>query len=809
VTHSSVGYRTVRVFISSTFRDMQAERDHLVRAVFPRLREELLRRRIQLVDIDLRWGITEAGDVLTVCRDLIDQARPRFVCMLGGRYGWVAPRETHSVTADEIGYAVFDRSAPRARFAFFYFREPAATAGAAEDHPGQFREPAGSPADENLQDLKGAIVSAGFTPFVYPAHWDRDARRFVGLSTFGERVYTDLLSSIDKEFGIELPLVGNDIADEYAAMQAFAADRSESFVIANRDAILKRILSHAAADHGNPVLCIVGEAGSGKSALLAASSRIYYDSIAAPEESTFAYFVGATSPSSDARHVIATLCIRLLAAAASERATPKLTDLVNDDRLRAATLKEALNHASMIGRAVIFIDGIDQFKASHSLARELPSAIPENIRLVLSTQPGPALDSLRSDIQPDEIVVPLLRTSDGAQIVDAFLLRYGKAMSVAQRDALLLKADAGKPLYLRAALEELRTLGDFDALDARIANLPEGALPLLQWIVRRLETDDALQDEAGRPIGVTLVPLLSSLIAVSRNGLGERDLRALASPNTNPVENVPVLLRLLRPCLMFRGPLLDFYHAELKRAVERTYVHDSDARRNAHAVLARYCRDLADSATIDERGLRFDYELIYHHINANMWNELVECLNDPDVFDRLRPGTYGVDFDDGTYGVVDEEALTPSALTALSQTQRCEIAFAIADAFGEQAWRRIKQAQEFPQPWPKTAQWLRDNDEAGFTQYRNVFYSFKRIAERAAVFAAVGDDAAGDDRARLRTHLDRFGGPYSFVHYLEHFGSDETGLSHALEDDTSAYRAREMLYERTKVELMPHEHPRW
>jgi hypothetical protein len=41
-------WRTVRVFISSTFRDMHAERDHLVRFVFPRLREELLQRRIRL-----------------------------------------------------------------------------------------------------------------------------------------------------------------------------------------------------------------------------------------------------------------------------------------------------------------------------------------------------------------------------------------------------------------------------------------------------------------------------------------------------------------------------------------------------------------------------------------------------------------------------------------------------------------------------------------------------------------------------------------------------------------------------------------
>lgn len=53
-------WKTVRVFISSTFRDMpfdlaqgrQAERDHLIRFVFPRLREQLLPRRIHLVDVD-------------------------------------------------------------------------------------------------------------------------------------------------------------------------------------------------------------------------------------------------------------------------------------------------------------------------------------------------------------------------------------------------------------------------------------------------------------------------------------------------------------------------------------------------------------------------------------------------------------------------------------------------------------------------------------------------------------------------------------------------------------------------------------
>jgi hypothetical protein len=36
--------QTIRVFISSTFRDMQAERDHLIRVVFPELERRCMAR---------------------------------------------------------------------------------------------------------------------------------------------------------------------------------------------------------------------------------------------------------------------------------------------------------------------------------------------------------------------------------------------------------------------------------------------------------------------------------------------------------------------------------------------------------------------------------------------------------------------------------------------------------------------------------------------------------------------------------------------------------------------------------------------
>ena len=51
--------RQIRVFISSTFQDMQDERDYLMKRTFPMLRKLAAERDVTLTELDLRWGITE------------------------------------------------------------------------------------------------------------------------------------------------------------------------------------------------------------------------------------------------------------------------------------------------------------------------------------------------------------------------------------------------------------------------------------------------------------------------------------------------------------------------------------------------------------------------------------------------------------------------------------------------------------------------------------------------------------------------------------------------------------------------------
>ena len=63
--------KTVKVFISSTFMDMNAERDVLLKSVFPRLREKAAAMDLFIREVDLRWGVTEEqakrGEALEIC----------------------------------------------------------------------------------------------------------------------------------------------------------------------------------------------------------------------------------------------------------------------------------------------------------------------------------------------------------------------------------------------------------------------------------------------------------------------------------------------------------------------------------------------------------------------------------------------------------------------------------------------------------------------------------------------------------------------------------------------------------------------
>ncbi len=85
-------YKTIRVFISSTFTDFYSEREILIKQALPQLREWCAIRNLGLIECDLRWGVTSdstSDQTILTCLNEIDRCyqendgQPFLVGLLG------------------------------------------------------------------------------------------------------------------------------------------------------------------------------------------------------------------------------------------------------------------------------------------------------------------------------------------------------------------------------------------------------------------------------------------------------------------------------------------------------------------------------------------------------------------------------------------------------------------------------------------------------------------------------------------------------------------------------------------------------
>ena len=102
------------VFISSTFKDMQFERDKLNTYVVPLINDRISQYGEQTYFGDLRWGVDTSNlndiesskKVLDVCLDEIDNCKPYMIVLIGERYGWIPAQELIKETSVTKGIEI-------------------------------------------------------------------------------------------------------------------------------------------------------------------------------------------------------------------------------------------------------------------------------------------------------------------------------------------------------------------------------------------------------------------------------------------------------------------------------------------------------------------------------------------------------------------------------------------------------------------------------------------------------------------------------------------------------------------------------
>lgn len=104
--------RIVKIFISSTFREMISERDEIQQIVFTKIRFWARKLGILVLPIDLRWGITEQdimdGKLAEQCEEAIRFCEPYFIALLGCTYGTDSKKVLGSVDKVYHGKSVTD-----------------------------------------------------------------------------------------------------------------------------------------------------------------------------------------------------------------------------------------------------------------------------------------------------------------------------------------------------------------------------------------------------------------------------------------------------------------------------------------------------------------------------------------------------------------------------------------------------------------------------------------------------------------------------------------------------------------------------
>lgn len=737
----------IRIFISSTFNDMHAERDYLIQEVFPELREWCEKRRIRMTDIDLRWGVSkedsESGNTIMACLNCIDECRPFFLCFLGQRRGWVPdPAQkrdiseeaiakyerlkdmlgVYSITEMEIEHATLapmvylmknERYRPDKSKALFFFRNDPFTGENLSPEQKKIYTNFGAEdedtADSKLSEIKERIRS-DWDPFFYDCRWDREKEteelrtlgdagkgRLVDFSVGGRPLREVILEELKRLITQEYPdCVPDDSADPFEedASEQDLFVRTTLFDFAGREAELEKI-SRFVRDTGG-TLVITAPEGTGKTALLCRAQQ----KLRKEGHRVLFRFAGASSRSMSELDLY--LSIGQEAGLFQGTEMEKEQSLANWDRfIRDAFLADLKGN----GYDVLIVDG-----------QSVSCNPPEGFTLIVTEE------ELKTDRYQDaeRIMLPPLETrAEREQLIDQFLLHTLKKMDDEQKRQIVQAPGAGYPLYLRILLNELKNFGSFADLQTKIMKFGDTPQSAFREMLAPLETRFA--EISG------FIPAAFGLLAVAPDGLSEQEMMTglkefdVADPEL--LHRLRNLLRHIRPYLNRFGHRYAFRYGALKSVAADLYTEDVNRFRKALAVVYEGNLRAAEPSPPDEwNDVHGDRELLLQLELAGEWDEILRILEDPDLFEKIHPTRYGCYFVHGSFYPVFEKKLAFS-LDRSNSAER-EIIFGLAAFFQNKGFEQYNTIQRrYRYPYAECCDELRiQEDSAAFLEFRNLFY---------------------------------------------------------------------------------------
>ena len=607
--------RTVRVFISSTFRDFGEERDLLMKRVFPELRRRARDRFVQVIGVDLRWGVTEEdsqqGETLPICLREIERSRPYFIGLLGERYGWTPSAGQYpelllaqqpwlaahaggtSVTELEVLHGVLNNPEMAGR-AFFYFRDAAWSDAKGPEFRSESAED-----QAKLARLKNGIRASDFPVVDYATP-----------EAVADRITDDLWTLIDQQYPEDA--VPDELERERRSHEAYAAERRRLYV--GQDETVARLLARLEDASDEPsedgsrtrITLVTGESGTGKSALLANTLTAYR--AAHPNDVVIEHYIGSTSDASEPLKIMRRVAEEI------KRLTGSTTDIEkNEEKLVeqfATWIADASNWAKRQGvRFVLVLDALDKLE-SHANMRWLPRNVLPHIRIVASSLHGEARDALvnRGAV---ELEAALFSADIARRYVTETLAHRGRKLPAHELDRIIAHPKSTLPLFLKTLVEELSVFGSYEGLPARISECLTAQEPddLFEIIFARLE-DDFGRDVVQKPL---------EAIAASSDGMTDDELMRFTGLAPLALARLKLALD---DTLYEAGGLIRMSHSYALKGVQDRYMPTDEARRSIH-------RELGLWWEVQEPGARMAVAMNGQLYRAAAWDDLCRCLVAP------------------------------------------------------------------------------------------------------------------------------------------------------------------------------------
>ena len=546
----------MKIFVSSTFKDMHAERDMLQLDVFPEIEDFARDYGEELTFIDLRWGINthsmeddqSAHKILSVCLDEIDNSKPYFIAFLGERYGWIpdkklienavkqkAPEYSYlaelekSVTALEIEYGALAEKG-LIDHCLFYFRNPLPLEKLSPEHRALYCSE-GEEAQRRLETLKSKIISSGGNIKFYSVDWDQEKNCVTGLDELKKQISDDLKELIKKDFGEKKPLPWQEKAVKEAEFFLYKQMLKR---FAARSQLGEDITTEIFSGSSN-LIVLKGKYGFGKSTLVA--------KLAADAQERNAHVLPIvcglsknTSKYLDVFRQIAYYLENLLNLPHKEEQSfePKRSKLPTAEWIEYLAKLFAAADKKLTEPVVIFIDDADTLPYYHDFQffiKRLLTGLPQNIVFVLACTDDFAVSAkLTAKIKYVVYELDALGPKEKELVLAKLESLYHKELPEEVKNKLLAKKESSNPLYLAMMYHRLLM---FDSDDFKeIVRLGDGIEGQMEYMLRLIEQapDDIdgvaamLMEEAASRINEELCREVLRLMAVTRRGLRQSDL---------------------------------------------------------------------------------------------------------------------------------------------------------------------------------------------------------------------------------------------------------------------------------------------